>query len=160
MLEVASQLLRVINAARPRLLSMSEAHAAEKPYPDKWSIKEILGHLIDSASTNHQRIVRMQEVADLGTFAYEQSHWVDSQQYQQEPWGDLVALWHAYNMHVAHIIRHIDPATLNNTCDIDYGTPVTLRFVAEDYIKHMEHHLGQIFSGADPRKRAKWMAEG
>jgi hypothetical protein len=158
MLAVASKLLHVINAARPRLLSMPEARAADKPYPDIWSIKEILGHLIDSASTNHQRIVRMQQEADIGTFSYEQLHWVASQKYQTEPWEDLVRLWHAYNSHLAHIIANIDPAALQNTCDIDYGSPVTLRFVAEDYVKHMEHHLDQIFGDADPRKRRKWMA--
>ncbi len=158
MITVATNLTAVINAAKPRLIAMPEVRVADKPYPDKWSVKEILGHLIDSASNNHQRIVRMQQAADIGTYEYEQMHWVSSQSYRTEPWDGLVALWYSYNLHLAHIIRHIDPKTLNHTCDIDYGAPVTLRFVAEDYVRHMEHHLGQIFSDADPRMRKKWMA--
>jgi hypothetical protein len=157
MLTVAQNLRIAIDAAKPRLLSITEAKASEKPYPDKWSIKEILGHIVDSASNNHQRIVRMQEVADIGTFSYEQMHWVSSQHYQSEPWNDLVNVWFYYNKHLAHIIEHIKAGSLNNTCDIDYAEPATLRFVAEDYVRHLQHHLDQIFSDADPRERTKWM---
>jgi len=158
MLTVAQHLRDTIDAAKPRLLSITESRASEKPYPDKWSIKEILGHLVDSASSNHQRIVRMQESRDIGTFSYEQVHWVDSQHYRSEKWDDLVNLWYYYNKHLAHIIEHIDPGSLNNVCDVDYGKSVTLQFVAKDYLRHLQHHLDQIFSDADPRERAKWMA--
>jgi len=156
---VAQQLREAIEAAKPQLLAITEARASEKPYPDKWSIKEILGHLVDSASNNHQRVVRMQEVPDIGTFSYAQMHWVASQHYQSEQWSDLVHVWYFYNKHLAHIIEHIDPGSLNNVCDMDYSEPETLRFVAEDYVRHLQHHLDQIFSGADPRERKKWMEE-
>ena len=155
---VAQRLRDAIETAKPKLLAIKESHAAEKPYPDKWSIKEILGHLVDSASTNHQRIVRMQEVANIGTFVYEQMHWVNSQHYRSEGWSDLINVWYFYNRHLAHVIEHIDPKTLSNECDMDYGQPKTLQFVAEDYVKHLQHHLGQIFSDTDPRDRTKWMA--
>lgn len=158
MFTVAQHLRETIDGAKARLLSITESRASEKPYPDKWSIKEILGHLVDSASNNHQRIVRMQEVADLGTFSYEQMHWVNSQHYGTERWNDLVNIWYYYNKHLAHIIENIDTKSLTNVCDMDYGKPMTLQFVAEDYVKHMQHHLDQIFSDADPRKRTKWMA--
>jgi len=85
-------------------------------------------------------------------------HWVNSQHYRTEQWDDLVNVWYFYNLHLAHIIEHIDPQSLNNVCDVDYGKPATLQFVAGDYVKHLQHHLGQIFSDADPRERAKWMA--
>jgi hypothetical protein len=157
MLTVAQDLRKAIDVARPRLLSIAESKASEKPYPDKWSIKESLGHLVDSASNNHQRIVRMQEVADIGKFAYEQLHWVSSQHYQSEQWHNVVNIWYFFNKHLAYIIEHIHPASLNNTCDIDYPEPATLRFVAEDYVRHLQHHLDQIFSDVDPRQRTKWM---
>ncbi|MBI1805368.1 MAG: DinB family protein [Ignavibacteria bacterium] len=157
MLAVAQHLRETIDGAKPRLLSIAESRASEKPYPGKWSIKEILGHLVDSASNNHQRIVRMQEVADIGAFSYAQMHWVSSQHYRSEQWNDLVNMWYFYNKHLAHIIEHIDPKSLTNVCDMDYLKPATLQFVAEDYIRHLQHHLDQIFSDADPRERAKWM---
>jgi hypothetical protein len=112
---VAQHLRKAIEAAKPRLLSLTESSVSEKPYPDKWSVKEILGHLIDSASNNHQRIVRMQEVTNIGTFSYEQLHWVNSQHYRSEPWPELVNIWYFYNKHLAHIIEHIEPKTLT-TC--------------------------------------------
>lgn len=153
---VSQELLECVDSARPRLVTIDEHQASDKPYPDKWSLKELLGHLIDSASNNHQRIVRMQEKKDIGVFGYEQLHWVKSQAYQSESWETIVQTWYYYNKHLAHIIRHIHPACLENICDIDYPKPATLRYVVEDYLRHLQHHLDQIFSDADPRERTKW----
>lgn len=145
-----------IDSSYPRLLSISDARASEKPYAEKWSIKEILGHMVDSAANNHQRIVRMQEAKDIGKFVYTQQHWVNSQHYQAEPWLDLVELWYRYNIHLAHVITHVDPDSLDHRCDMGYSEPATLRFMIEDYVRHLEHHLGQIFTDTDPRERKKW----
>ncbi len=144
MITIAEQLATAIERAKMELMLIEEHSAAEKPGSDKWSYKEILGHLIDSASTNHQRIVRMQENANIGKFTYDQEHWVTSQHYHQEPWVDLVQLWYFYNKHLAQVIAHVRPAALNNVCDIDSTKPATLRFVIEDYLQHMRHHLQQI----------------
>jgi hypothetical protein len=159
MLTVAQDLREAIDGAKPRLLSIPESHASEKEYPDKWSIKEILGHLVDSASTNHQRIVRMQEQPDIGALSYSQLHWVKCQHYQSEQWNALVNMWYFFNRHLVHIIEHIDPGSLQNLCDIEYPEPATLQFVAEDYVRHLQHHLDQIFSDVDPRKRTRWKME-
>jgi hypothetical protein len=137
---------------------MTEARAAEKPFPDKWSLKETLGHLIDSVANNHQRIVRMQESPDIGAFSYSQQHWVSSQHYQDESWQDMVELWYRYNAHLAHVISRVDPVSLDHVCDVGHARPSPLRFIIEDYVRHLEHHLGQIFSDADPRSRAAWVA--
>ncbi len=152
----SKELRSLIEESRPRLAAISESAASEKPYPEKWSLKEILGHLVDSAANNHQRFVRMQERADIGTFGYAQEHWVSSQRYHQRPWSDLLELWYHFNKHLVHVIAHIDPAALEHTCDMGYPSPATLRFVAEDYVRHVRHHVGQILGGADPRQRKKW----
>jgi hypothetical protein len=157
MTDTARELKELIDTARPRLQSIDDRRASEKPYADKWSFKEILGHLLDSAANNRQRIVRMQEQPDIGTFTYTQQHWVDSQQYQTEPWPSLVEFWYLYNAHLAHMIAHVDPGSLGNTCDMGYDKPATLRFVIEDYVRHVRHHLEQIFGNADPRARAQWV---
>jgi hypothetical protein len=153
MKDVADWLNRIVGSVHSRLLSIHEDDAGRKPFEEKWSKKEILGHLIDSASNNHQRIVRMQETSDLGTFRYAQDHWVRVQQYQTEPWTDLVELWFAYNLHLAHIIRNINPAALEHVCDVGYPKPVTLRYLLDDYVDHLEHHLRQILSDEDPQER-------
>ena len=148
----------LVEETRPRFAAISEADASAKPYPEKWSLKEILGHLVDSAVNNHQRFVRMQERADIGTFGYAQQHWVSSQHYQQRPWTDLVELWYQVNRHLVHVVAHIDPAALGHTCDMGYAAPATLQFVAQDYVRHVRHHVEQILDGADPRQRKKWVA--
>ncbi len=153
MKDAAQRLIEIVRSVHPRLESLAEEDAGKKPYEAKWSRKEILGHLIDSASNNHQRIVRMQEVPDLGSFRYTQDHWVKSQQYQTESWADLVELWYWYNVHLAKIMNHIAPAAMDHVCDVGYPKQVTLRYLLDDYVDHLEHHLGQIFSEGDPRKR-------
>ncbi len=157
MKEISRRLDTVVREAYPRLKAIQERDASDKPYPDKWSLKELLGHLIDSASNNHQRFVRMQELNNIGTLRYSQNHWVSSQQYQQEPWADIVEVWYRYNLHLVHVIAHVRPDTLGNLCDMGEPQPATLKHVIEDYLKHVEHHLAQLFSGVDPRERKKWM---
>lgn len=158
MIAIAAHLKQAIDEARPRLLAMSEQHVSEKPFHDKWSIKEILGHLLDSATNNRQRIVRMQALADIGSFTYDQLHWVAAQHYHAEPWQPMVEFWYLSNAHLAHVIAHVDRDSLEHLCDMGYATPATLRFVIEDYVRHMEHHLGQIYGDAPPKERKKWVA--
>jgi len=155
---VSTELRNFVDETRPRLLAISEGRASEKPYPEKWSLKEILGHLVDSATNNHQRIVRMQERPDIGTFTYSQQHWVSSQHYHDRPWAELVELWYQLNRHLAHVIAHVDPASLSHSCDMGYAAPATLSFVAEDYVRHVRHHVEQILGDSDPRQRRKWVA--
>jgi hypothetical protein len=157
MTTTASGLREIANAARTKLLAISPEQAAVKPYAEKWSIKEILGHMTDSAANNHQRIVRMQEVENIGIFKYSQQHWVSAQHYQEEPWTELVEFWYSYNKHLAYIIEHVDPAAMNHGCDMGYDKPATLKFVIGDYIRHVEHHLRQIFENPDPLHRDKWV---
>jgi len=152
----SAKLKEVIEESLPRLRGLTESQSAAKPYDDKWSLKEILGHLIDSEANNRQRIVRMQEKPDVGTFRYSQAFWVSAQHYQEETWNDLVQTWYYANKHLANVIAHIDPLSLKNTCDTGDPVPTTLEAVVTGYVKHVQHHIGQIFSDADPRKRSKW----
>lgn len=142
---IANHLFTVIEDARPRLLSLDETQAATRPKPDKWSPKEIVGHLIDSAANNHQRFVRAQlGVRDLQPYRYAQDHWVSVQQYQSADWQSLVSLWYFYNVHLARLIAALKAEFLDNHLDV-WDEPATLRFVAEDYVRHLKHHLDQIF---------------
>lgn len=152
----ADTLAKVVNSAYPRLLAISEALASEKPYSEKWSFKGVLGHLIDSAANNHQRIVRMQETPHIGTLRYSQEHWVSVQHYESEAWNELVELWYRFNLHLIHVITHVDPETLENLCDVGDSQPASLKLVIQDYVRHVEHHLKQILSGVGPRDRELW----
>ena len=141
---VARDLQQTIDAALPTLRAISEASATMPSAPGKWSRKQIIGHLIDSASNNHQRFVRAQQVKALAFPPYEQNHWVASQHYNDRQWADIVTLWHAYNAHLAHVIAHIPDESLAVPCVIESTQSVTLEFLATDYVDHLRHHLAQV----------------
>ena len=145
MKEIAKKLEAVIDGAAHKLFDITESESEVRPAPGKWSKKEIIGHLIDSASNNHQRFVRAQESPSLSLPGYKQDFWVERQGYQSEPWKTLVALWTTYNTHLAHLISNIPENCSNHLCSIDGSEPVTLKWLAEDYVRHAEHHLKQIF---------------
>jgi hypothetical protein len=141
---VAKDLQETIDVALPKLRAMSDAKASEPRAPGKWSRKQIIGHLIDSASNNHQRFIRAQQTTSLSFPPYEQNHWVASQHYDDRAWSDLVALWHAYNSHLSHVIAQIPDAHLAVPCVIESNNPVTLEFLVADYVVHLRHHLAQV----------------
>jgi len=140
---MVSSLSSIVISAVPRLNAFSEDVAAQKPSPDTWSKKEILGHLIDSAANNHVRFVRLQLEPEISLPGYEQDGWVRTGRYQQTPWTEIVALWAAYNRHLATVIESLDPAALGHVWHSP-GGDVTLEFLATDYVEHMTHHLRQI----------------
>ena len=140
---VADDLEKRLSIAE-RLKKIDEDAASRRPAPGKWSAKETIGHLIDSAANNHQRFVRMQMRPHLELEGYDGDKWVRFERYQDRSWVDIVTLWESYNRHLAHVIRHVDPSTLKHTWQSPEGQIVDLEFVIRDYVVHMQHHLDQI----------------
>ncbi|GLC24701.1 DinB family protein [Roseisolibacter agri] len=151
----AARLRAVIDAAEPRLLALDAAATARRPAPGAWSPREIVGHLIDSASHNHQRFVRARWQDDLVFDGYAQDAWVDAQRYVDADWRELVALWALYNRHVARVMsatpdavrtrehaRHALDRIAWRTVPAD--RPATLDYFMADYVGHLEHHLRQV----------------
>jgi hypothetical protein len=146
---IARDLATAVADALPQLAAIGEEAAAQPRAPGKWSRKQVIGHLLDSASNNQQRFVRAQLAPSLSFPGYAQESWVAAQAYQERSWADLVELWSAANRHLAHVVAHIDPRALETPCAIGDGAPVTLRFVAEDYVRHLHHHLAQVLRPAE-----------
>ena len=127
------------------LLSIPENQAAERPDgPDSWSQKEELGHLIDSAVNNHVRFVRASLEPDFEGPGYDQDGWVKVHGYQEIPWSTLIELWRQHNSILVHMIGLIPEPGLEAECRIGGSQRVTLGFLIEDYILHMQHHLDHI----------------
>lgn len=128
---------------------MDDARTAQPRAVGKWSPKQVLGHLIDSAANNHQRFVRAQEADAYSGPGYVQDHWVAVQGYQDAAWDDLVTLWRAYNRHLASVIARIPDEKRSVTLTIGSNAPVSLGYVASDYVRHLRHHLVQAGALSD-----------
>ncbi len=140
-------ILDLVKRAEKRLAAVTEPEASRKPAPDKWSKKEILGHLIDSASNNHQRFVRAQIEGALSFPGYAQVDWVRVQDHAGADWKLLRELWRALNVHLAHIIEKMPAEKKKIMCRIGEREAVTLEALIADYVRHAEHHLKQIDAG-------------
>jgi len=144
MKDIADELVQVVDQAAEKLCVVSEAEAGRSYRAGGWSHKEILGHLIDSASNNHQRIVRAQQVSFLEFPKYEQENWVSLQNYKHAAWPELVDFWRLYNHHMARVIEAVSPDKLEVPCSVGPSEPVTLGFLIKDYLRHLKHHLSQL----------------
>src|SRR5436309_9740646 len=123
---VAGKLRAAVDHAVPALRRITPVEAAAKPSPGKWARKEVLGHLIDSAANNHQRIVRAALAGDLRFPGYEQDGWVRSQDYAGADWSCLIDLWRSLNLHLAHVIARVPDDRLGASLRIAEHEPMTL----------------------------------
>ena len=142
---IADQLEQTINEYLPQLRSLNETKAAIKPSPAKWSKKEILGHLIDSATNNHHRFVRAQFELEP-TILYNQNEWNKHSYYDSMEDDHIVSFWTWYNRHIIELVRRIPPPMLKRECTMEDGSTRTIAWLFDDYVRHMEHHLRQIFA--------------
>jgi Mycothiol maleylpyruvate isomerase N-terminal domain len=140
----AARLAHIVEAVEPVLARIGEEQSMAPVLPSGWSRKELIAHLIDSASNNHQRFVRASQQDSLDFPEYDQTGNVAVQAPQQAPWPVLVALWTNYNRYLSHIIARLPAQKLQTVCRIGKADPVILSFLVDDYIVHLEHHLKQI----------------
>lgn len=157
----AARLNEVVLEAASRMVRISDEQATGSAEPGKWSAKQILGHLVDSAANNHVRFVNAPNKPDMVFGGYDQEEWVRLQAYDESAWLDLVELWKLYNLHIARVMAAIPEAVrlrkveIHNLDTIAWGTvprseSTTLDYLMEDYVRHLEHHLGQIWTMTTP----------
>ncbi|HEX3376560.1 MAG TPA: DinB family protein [Candidatus Acidoferrales bacterium] len=144
MKELSEKLARAVEIAEPALQKVSEVESNAPVLKGGWSRKQVIGHLIDSASNNHQRFVRAALQDSVEFPGYDQDGCVLVQDVQSAPWPLLVALWANYNLYLSHVIAHFPVPKLEVPCRIGENQPVTLKLLAEDYVTHLLHHLRQI----------------
>ncbi len=153
--DYAERLRETVVEAAARLRSMSDEAAGRRPADDKWSPKEIVGHLIDSATNNHRRFVMAQLADPMRYEGYDQDDWVRVQQYRRADWMGLIDLWEALNLHLVRLMSVASPETLKKPRNahnmhriawelVPEDAPVTLDYFMRDYGGHLRHHLRQI----------------
>ena len=143
MIEAAIKRLEYLCDTIPAiLLLIDEEVFCAKPQLNAWSKKEIIGHLIDSATNNHQRFVRTQfEVKTV--IEYDQNKWNQFNYYQQISRKQIINFWTIYNRQLLEIIKNIAVKTLERECLV-VGKLLSIEFLINDYVQHMEHHLKKI----------------
>lgn len=153
--DLASELNSVIESAEKKLRTITEQQSSKKPSPEKWSSKEILGHLIDSSVNNMIRFVKGQFKNDLVFCGYDQNKWVEAQNYKNAEWNFLIDLWKMNNLQIVRLIKLIPKdvlkrSTTNHNYDqiawkeLSKNESATLEYLIEDYIGHIKHHLNKI----------------
>lgn len=148
-----------VESAAVKLRAVPEERA-QRVMEGGWSAQQIMGHLIDSATNNHQRFVRAQFTDHLDFPGYEQEQWVLAQHYELEAWTELIDFWRSYNRHLAHVVAAIPPEVLTkprawHSLDriawqtVPASEPATLEYLVRDYLGHLKDHLRQIFDALE-----------
>ena len=144
------ELNSVVNAYAAKINAIPDSDFSAKPLPKKWSKKEVLGHLIDSGQNNLRRFVVGQYEATPPKIVYEQDFWVASNGYQKMEKDSVIRLWKLVNQQIALTLQNMPAENYSKKCDTGKNeiSLKTLEWLADDYVKHMKHHLNQIIPGS------------
>ena len=145
MKEVASELEFIITTFSERISEIPELEFSAKPSPHKWSKKEVLGHLIDSAENNLRRFICAQYESQP-KIRYEQNFWVNANDYRNASSMEVIDNWRLINNKICRVLNSMPPENFSKTCDTGKDTQNlrTIDWLAIDYVKHLKHHLNQI----------------
>jgi len=144
-----NELIRLVSEWEPKLLALPNEILSSKRNIQDRTIKQIVGHMVDSASNNTHRIIHLQyqssplmfpDYANLGN----NDRWIAIQDYQSENWPDLVRLWKYTNLHIVHVIQNVNQEKLDNVWITALNEKVTLKEMILDYLSHIRLHLDEI----------------
>jgi hypothetical protein len=146
---IQKELLSLLKIWEPKLQSLQEETIAGRRNSQNRTIRQILGHLIDSASNNTHRIIHLQYQTSPMRFPNYASNgnndrWIAIQNYQHEDWNTMVQLWKYANLHLSHVIEHVDPSKLDNQWFYDDNKLISLQQGIVDYLRHFRLHLTEI----------------
>jgi hypothetical protein len=149
MKNTASELSQIIDEFSPKINNISDKLFSAKPNPTKWSKKEVLGHLIDSASNNLRRFICGQ-YEETPKIIYQQDFWVGANNYQYTKKENIIQLWFLINTQICEVLRTMPEPNGNLMCNTgrDEIQLHTIAWLADDYVKHLKHHLNQILPGS------------
>lgn len=147
--KITTELQEIVTAYYNKIASISNVEFNAKPHPDKWSKKEVLGHLIDSAQNNLRRFVAGQ-YEDQPHIVYDQDFWVNANDYQHMSDGDIIVLWKVLNERIIAVLKKMPAENYDRTCNTGKAESSlhSIQWLADDYVKHLKHHLNQIISGS------------
>jgi predicted MPP superfamily phosphohydrolase len=143
------EIIALVNDWEPILGSLPDNIISQRRNSQNRTIKQIIGHIIDSATNNAHRIVHLQyqslplSFPNYATFG-NNDRWIAIQDYQNEEWNTLVQLWKYSLLHITHVIKNVNPDHLNNEWISGPGEKVTLKSMIIDFPRHLKLHLSEI----------------
>lgn len=145
MQNIDSDLNTTVQSFYQKYKKIDDKKASIRPEANEWSLKEIIGHLINSASNNHQRFVGLQFVTEMVAPEHHkfQIEWIGVERFNDLSLADLLLLWKQYNIFLAHLIDKVNPEKLNNVLAMP-DKKQTLEFLIGDYYRHLKDHLVQF----------------
>lgn len=145
MKNIAAELNGIVASHGEALKKISEENSSIPYAPGKWSKKEELGHLIDSAHNNLRRFI-VSQTDQEPHIVYAQDEWVKINAYQAQPMSQLIQLWTLLNLQIAQVLSYTSDAAAQRQCNTGKTKPElhSVKWLAEDYLKHMRHHLHHI----------------
>ena len=146
MKKTVQELDQIIQEYTRKISAIPENEFSAKPLPNKWSKKEVLGHLIDSAQNNLRRFICGQYESIPPKIVYDQNHWVASNNYLEADSNEVITLWALINKRIVAVLNQMPSADYSKKCDTGKTNSqlYSLEWLADDYVKHMKHHLNQI----------------
>jgi hypothetical protein len=149
MVLIVDDLRNVLQQFVPKLQAISHHEFAAKPLPDKWSKQEVIGHLIDSAQNNMRRFI-VGQYESRPKIVYQQDFWVAANNYQNAKKDDVINHWKLINERICDVLVNMPEINYNKEADTSKATNEyhSLIWLAEDYVKHMKHHLNQVLPGS------------
>lgn len=146
---IGRELLALVEEWEPKLLALPKDVITGRRNSQNRTIKQIVGHMVDSASNNTHRIVHLQYQKSPLIFPYYASHgnndrWIAIQNYQQEDWSNLVQLWKYSNIHIVHVMQNINAAKLQNEWISGSNEKISLKAMVADFPRHFKLHLNEI----------------
>ncbi len=146
---VCDELLSLLKIWEPKLLAVSENALVHRTNSQNRTIKQIVGHMIDSASNNTHRIIHLQydkipsQFPDYANFG-NNDKWIAIQNFQKEDWHVMVQLWKYCHTHIVHVIKNVDPLKLENEWISALGQKITLEAMIIDFPRHFQLHIKEI----------------
>jgi hypothetical protein len=144
--QAAAEIRRLVEQYEAVLLKISEPAPRGKKTPGGWTVREVLGHLIDSATNNHHRLLRLRLAAELSFPDYgpDIDAWISLQQYDRRGWAELLTIWHGLNLHLAQVLETAAPEVYGHRWIRPGSESVSFEEMAVDYVRHMNYHLRQV----------------
>ena len=142
---ISQDLDGTVNTFYKKYKDLTDEVTSRSPGTGEWNLKEIIGHLIDSACNNHQRFVRLQIIDELvfPDYSIDNSRWIQIAGYNEMKFQDILLLWKQYNILVENIIKEADSSKFDNYWALD-GERITLEYMMTDYVRHIRDHLSQF----------------